>query len=145
MDALSPEERDHLIARYLEDDLTPEDRRAVEQAVADDPQWRADMDLAERILGITGRMPPYPSPGLWSGVEQALTSDLEGSLWRGLDWAGRRVGPLLAVAAVVAITALSLMDVPSEETALAEFLDTQESSLLAETDLDRRILPDNAE
>lgn len=57
-----PSERDDMIRRYLEGELTPQERRAFETRLASDPALREEVHALERLLADARSLPTHRAP-----------------------------------------------------------------------------------
>lgn len=72
-----PNERDALAGEYVLGTLDARGARAVERAMAEDPEFRALVEAWEQRLAplVALATPEAPPPGLWARIEAALDGD----------------------------------------------------------------------
>jgi len=150
----SPHVKDHLFS-YLEGALSEQDRLRVESHLAACRDCREELAYVTRIQGlIQRRSEPRLSlwdgietrildaaPGLWNGVEARIL-DAQG-IWAQLEWAGKRLLPLFAAAAVLLLAILSSLNGAEAWVTLEDYLashwdnEALEGVALSEADLSR--------
>jgi anti-sigma factor RsiW len=102
-----PEE---LLSAYVDGvgELAPEERRAVEQMLRDDPSARADEAATRELLDGLRDLPPLGNEPSWTQLEQAIGREVGGEVPR-LSWWRRNLKWIesgLALATVAAVAML---------------------------------------
>ena len=100
-----------LLIRYADDDVTSEERTEVEAALTSSEEWRRELDMLQHVQGVVARRREV-SPGLWEGVAAQIEMEAEdpgavAGIWGQFEWAGKRLAPLFAAAAVILLTLMS--------------------------------------
>ena len=125
-------ETDKLL-HYLDGNLSPEETQALEAQLAHDEVLQQELTLLKRIQTQIKKRPAETSPGLWAGIEAQLETDVSENIWPHLVWAGKRLIPLMAAAAVILMAVLSNTDTQANtETSLNDYLATQTDLVLSE-------------
>lgn len=126
-------DKDKLL-HYLDGNLSEEESRDLENQLAQNAELRDELALLKRIQIQIKRRPPEPSPGLWAGIEAQLQTEIHSdSLYDHLVWAGKRLVPLMAAAAVILMTVLGY---PATEATITidDYFDSQAELVLSEID-----------
>lgn len=103
-------EPDDLLAAYLDgvSELTPEERRAVEARLDEDPALRDDADATRALLGQLRELPPEGNEPDWRAMAQAISDEVGDRAprpwWRRWTW----LAPACALAMAGAVLALVL-------------------------------------
>ena len=126
--------RDTLL-HYIDGDLSAERAREIEARLREDPKLRAEYELLCHVQNRLRQRPPQPSPGLWEGVHARIREE---SLWRSLVWAGKRLVPLAAAAAVVLMVLIDNAD--TEANVVADYFDSQTELVLSEVQVDSLVV-----
>lgn len=126
--------RDTLL-HYLDGDLSAERAREIEARLREDSELRAEYELLCHVQNRLRQRPPQPSPGLWEGVHARIREE---SLWRSLVWAGKRLVPLAAAAAVVLMVLIDNAD--TEANVVADYFDSQTELVLSEVQVDSLVV-----
>lgn len=127
-------DRDKLL-RYVDGNLSAEDRREIEARIAEDGDLRAEYDLLCHVQRRLSQRPMAPSPGLWDGVQAQIREE---SLWRSLVWAGKRLVPLAAAAAVIFMVLIDNGD--TEANTVSDYFDSQTEMVLSEVQTDSLVI-----
>jgi anti-sigma factor RsiW len=102
---------DDRLSAYLDGELRPDEREAVEGFVAASPEWRAELDDVSWARDTLRRLPAHEAPpGFW---EAALSPEL--ALARGRRRRVPRMAGLGAAAAAVAAIVTAAFVVPSPD------------------------------
>jgi anti-sigma factor RsiW len=127
-------DRDKLLL-YVDGNLSAEDRREIEARIAEDAEFRAEYDLLRHVQRRLSKRPMASSPGLWDGIQEQIQEE---SIWNSLVWAGKRLVPLAAAAAVIFMV---LMDNGSTEAnTVSDYFDSQTEMVLSEVQPDSLII-----
>lgn len=126
--------RDTLL-HYIDGDLSAERAREIEARLREDSELRAEYELLCHVQNRLRQRPPQPSPGLWEGVHARIREE---SLWRSLVWAGKRLVPLAAAAAVVLMVLIDNAD--TEANVVADYFDSQTELVLSEVQVDSLVV-----
>ena len=127
-------DRDKLL-RYVDGNLSVEDRREIEARISEDAEFRAEYDLLCHVQRRLSQRPMEPSPGLWDGVQAQIREE---SIWNSLVWAGKRLVPLAAAAAVIFMVLIDNGD--TEANTVSDYLDSQTEMVLSEVQPDSLII-----
>jgi len=102
-----PEE---LLAAYVDGvgELTPDERRRVEQLLRDDPDARADEAATRELLGQLRDLPPLGTEPSWSDLEQAIGREVGPDVPR-VPWWRRHLKWIESTVAVAATAAVALV------------------------------------
>jgi len=126
-----------LLSRYVDDDVSEEERSAVEKKLAASDEggaeWRRELAFVQSVPKSISRRRAI-SPGLWEGItdrieREARDAAVVAGVWGQFEWAAKRLAPVFAAAAVILI---ALMGNSSTEATVA----TYEDFLLAQWDAD---------
>ncbi len=123
-------DRDKLL-RYVDGNLSAEQASEIEAQIAEDAEFRAEYDLLRHVQRRLGQRPMASSPGLWDGVQAQIREE---SLWNSLVWAGKRLVPLAAAAAVIFMVLIDNGD--TEANTVADYFDSQTEMVLSEVQAD---------
>ncbi|MCE2435070.1 MAG: hypothetical protein J4F29_19425 [Candidatus Latescibacteria bacterium] len=127
-------DRDKLL-RYVDGNLSVEDRREIEARISEDAEFRAEYDLLCHVQRRLSQRPMEPSPGLWDGVQAQIREE---SIWNSLVWAGKRLVPLAAAAAVIFMVLIDNGD--TEANTVSDYFDSQTEMVLSEVQPDSLII-----
>lgn len=127
-------DRDKLLL-YVDGNLPAEQVREIEVRIAEDAEFRAEYDLLRHVQRRLSKRPMEPSPGLWDGVQAQIREE---SLWNSLVWAGKRLVPLAAAAAVIFMVLIDNGD--TEANTVSDYLDSQTEMVLSEVQPDSLII-----
>ena len=89
---MSERDPDALLAAYVDGvgELTTDERKAVEAALAEDPAWRDEADATRSIIGQLRDLPTEGSEPDWSAMERAIRDEVGPTAprawWRGWRW-----------------------------------------------------------
>lgn len=123
-------DRDKLLL-YVDGNLSAEHAREIEARIAEDADLRAEYDLLRHVQRRLGQRPMVPSPGLWDGIQAQIGEE---SLWYSLVWAGKRLVPLAAAAAVIFMVLIDNGD--TEANTVSDYFDSQTEMVLSEVQAD---------
>ena len=127
-------DRDKLLL-YVDGNLPVEQVREIEVRIAEDAEFRAEYDLLRHVQRRLSKRPMEPSPGLWDGVQAQIREE---SLWNSLVWAGKRLVPLAAAAAVIFMVLIDNGD--TEANTVSDYFDSQTEMVLSEVQPDSLII-----
>lgn len=127
-------DRDKLLL-YVDGNLSVEHVREIEARIAEDAEFRAEYDLLCHVQRRLGQRPMDSSPGLWDGVQVQIREE---SLWNSLVWAGKRLVPLAAAAAVIFMVLIDNGD--TEANTVSDYFDSQTEMVLSEVQADSLII-----
>ena len=127
-------DRDKLL-HYIDGNLPAERAHEVEVRLQKDAELRAEYELLNHVQNRLRQRPAQPSPGLWEGVQARIREE---SLWRSLVWAGKRLVPMAAAAAVVLLALIDNAD--TEANAVADYFDSQTELVLSEVQVDNLVV-----
>ena len=119
---------------YLDNDLPEDEKRRIEAHLSTCPTCREELAYLTRIPHALKRMPQAISPGLWGAIETRILEEPQ-SIWTQLEWAGKRLVPLLAAAAVLMLAVLSSINGEDPNATLEDYFQAQESVILSEIEL----------
>ena len=124
-------DQDQLLS-YLDGNLSNEEKRRIEFRLLEDADLRRELEYLKQIQQALKRKPVEPSPGIWENVEARIQDDSQ-DLWSHLEWAGKRLVPLFAAAAVVMLAVLASPNGEElEEVTLDSYFADQEGLVLSE-------------
>lgn len=123
-------DRDKLLL-YVDGNLSAEHAREIEARIAENAEFRAEYDLLRHVQRRLGQRPMAPSPGLWDGVQAQIGEE---GLWNNLVWAGKRLVPLAAAAAVIFMVLIDNGD--TEANTVSDYFDSQTEMVLSEVQAD---------
>ena len=127
-------DRDKLLL-YVDDNLSAEDRREIEARIAEDAEFRAEYDLLRHVQRRLSKRPMASSPGLWDGIQEQIQEE---SIWNSLVWAGKRLVPLAAAAAVIFMVLID--NGSTEANTVSDYFDSQTEMVLSEVQPDSLII-----
>ena len=127
-------DRDKLLL-YVDDNLSAEDRREIEARIAEDAEFRAEYDLLRHVQRRLSKRLMDSSPGLWDGIQAQIQEE---SLWNSLVWAGKRLVPLAAAAAVIFMVLID--NGSTEANTVSDYFDSQTEMVLSEVQPDSLII-----
>ncbi|MCY3868090.1 MAG: hypothetical protein OXG87_00960 [Gemmatimonadetes bacterium] len=127
-------DRDKLLL-YVDGNLSAEHAREIETRIAEDAEFRAEYDLLRHVQRRLSQRPMESSPGLWDGVQAQIREE---SLWHSLVWAGKRLVPLAAAAAVIFMVLIDNGD--TEANTVSDYFDSQTEMVLSEVQADSLII-----
>lgn len=127
-------DRDKLL-RYFDGNLSADQVREIEARIAEDADLRAEYDLLRHVQRRLGQRPMDSSPGLWDGVQAQIREE---SVWNSLVWAGKRLVPLVAAAAVIFMVLIDNGD--TEANTVSDYFDSQTEMVLSEVQTDSLVI-----
>ena len=127
-------DRDKLLL-YVDGNLSAEDRREIEARIAEDAEFRAEYDLLRHVQRRLSKRPMASSPGLWDGIQEQIQEE---SIWNSLVWAGKRLVPLAAAAAVIFMVLID--NGSTEANTVSDYFDSQTEMVLSEVQPDSLII-----
>ena len=127
-------DRDKLLL-YVDGNLSAEQAREIEARISEDAEFRAEYDLLRHVQRRLSQRPMEPSPSLWDGVQAQIREE---SLWNSLVWAGKRLVPLAAAAAVIFMVLID--NGSTEANTVSDYLDSQTEMVLSEVQPDSLII-----
>lgn len=127
-------DRDKLLL-YVDGNLSAEHAREIEARIAEDAEFRSEYDLLRHVQSRLSQRPMAPSPGLWDGVQAQIREE---SIWNSLVWAGKRLVPLAAAAAVIFMVLID--NGSTEANTVSDYLDSQTEMVLSEVQPDSLII-----
>lgn len=127
-------DRDKLL-RYVDGNLPAEQASEIEARIAKDAEFRAEYDLLRHVQRRLSQRPMDSSPGLWDGIEAQIQSE---SLWSSLVWAGKRLVPLAAAAAVIFMVLID--NGSTEANTVSDYFDSQTEMVLSDVQTDSLIV-----
>ena len=127
-------DRDKLL-RYVDGNLSAEHVREIEERIAEDAEFRAEYDLLCHVQRRLSQRPMESSPGLWDGVQAQIREE---SIWSSLVWAGKRLVPLAAAAAVIFMVLIDNGD--TEANTVSDYFDSQTEMVLSEVQADSLVI-----
>ena len=127
-------DRDKLL-HHIDSNLSAEQAREIEARIREDAELRAECDLLCHVQNRLRQRPAQPSPGLWEGVHAHIREE---SLWRSLVWAGKRLVPLAAAAAVIFVVLIDNAD--TEANVVADYFDSQTELVLSDIQADSLVI-----
>ena len=127
-------DRDKLL-RYVDGNLPVEQLREIEARIAEDAEFRVEYDLLCHVQRRLSQRPMEPCPGLWDGVQAQIQEE---SLWNSLVWAGKRLVPLAAAAAVIFMVLIDNGD--TEANTVSDYFDSQTEMVLSEVQADSLVI-----
>ena len=127
-------DRDKLLL-YVDGNLSAEHAREIEARIAEDADFRAEYDLLRHVQNRLRQRPMESSPGLWDGIQAQIREE---SIWNNLAWAGKRLVPLAAAAAVIFMVLID--NGSTEANTVSDYLDSQTEMVLSEVQTDSLII-----
>ena len=127
-------DRDKLL-RYVDGNLSAEQASEIEARIAEDAEFRAEYDLLRHVQRRLSQRPMESSPGLWDGVQAQIREE---SIWSSLVWAGKRLVPLAAAAAVIFMVLIDNGD--TEANTVSDYFDSQTEMVLSEVQTDSLVI-----
>ena len=127
-------DRDKLL-RYVDGNLSAEQASEIEARIAEDAEFRAEYDLLRHVQNRLRQRPMESSPGLWDGVQAQIREE---SIWSSLVWAGKRLVPLAAAAAVIFMVLIDNGD--TEANTVSDYFDSQTEMVLSEVQTDSLVI-----
>ena len=127
-------DRDKLL-RYVDGNLSAEQASEIEARIAEDAEFRAEYDLLRHVQNRLRQRPMESSPGLWDGVQAQIREE---SIWNSLVWAGKRLVPLAAAAAVIFMVLIDNGD--TEANTVSDYFDSQTEMVLSEVQTDSLVI-----
>ncbi len=130
-----------LLILYLDDLVSPAQKVSIETRLATEPALQAELDYLRQIRRMIQNRPRESSPLIWNEIESRIQAESQ-AIWTHLEWAGRRLVPFLAAAAVIILAILSnFSGAPQAEATLTAYFQNQEGLILSEfTGLDSAFL-----
>ena len=110
---------------YLEDDLPEDEARLIESHLSICQVCAEELAFLRRIRGFIERRSEVPSPGLWDGIDERIRAEKVLDLWGHFEWAGKRLVPFLAAAAVLLMAVLSGLNSDEPNVTLEDYLKAQ--------------------
>ena len=89
------------LLQYLDHNLPQADVVRLEAHLADCSECRKELDCLERTRALIQKRSEVPVPSLWDGVHARIREEKVLSIWPHLEWAGKRLVPLCAAAALL--------------------------------------------
>ena len=129
----TPDNIHNQLLLYLDDLLAEPEKRQVEAQLAENAALREELAYLQHIRSAIQNRPSEPAPGLWAGIEAQIQEESQ-SLWTSLEWAGKRLVPLFAAAAVIMLAALGNFNGEETEVTLDDYFQNQEGLILSELD-----------
>ena len=127
-------DRDKLL-RYVDGNLSAEQASEIEARIAEDAEFRAEYDLLRHVQRRLSQRPMESSPGLWDGVQAQIREE---SIWSSLVWAGKRLVPLAAAAAVIFMVLIDNGD--TEANTVSDYFNSQTEMVLSEVQTDSLVI-----
>jgi anti-sigma factor RsiW len=124
--------REQLIL-YADNLLSDKEKRQVETLLAEDAALREELDYLIHIRSAIKSRPSETPPGLWPEIEAQILEESQG-LWSHMEWAGKRLVPLFAAAAVVMLAVLGSLNGEDTDVTLDAYFQDQEGIILSELD-----------
>ena len=119
---------------YLGNDLPEDEKRRIEVHLSTCPTCREELAYLKCIPHALKRMPQTTSPGLWGAIETRIQGESQ-PIWTQLEWAGKRLIPFLAAAAVLMLAVLSSINGEDPNATLEDYFQAQEGVILSEIEL----------
>ena len=121
-------DRDKLLL-YIDDNLSEDEKCEIEVQIQENEALREEYYLLRHTQKCMHQRPPEPSPKLWNGIQARMQEE---SLWNSLAWAGKRLIPLTAAAAVISMAYMSDTETEANTTTVADYFDDQTDLVLSE-------------
>ena len=126
---------------YLDDSLTEGEVRQIEAHLALCAACGEELAYLRRIRDAVTYRSEDPSPGLWDGVAERIRAEKAIPFWGHFEWAGVRLVPFLAAAAVLLLAVLGSFNGDAPPAMLEDYLKAQwegpEELVLNDTELSR--------
>ena len=119
---------------YLDNDLPEDEKLRIEIHLSTCPTCREELAYLKCIPHALKRMPQTTSPSLWGAIESRIQGGSQ-TIWTQLEWAGKRLIPLLAAAAVLMLSVLSSFNGEDPDATLEDYFRAQESVILSDIEL----------
>lgn len=110
------------LSRYLDGDLSGQELDRVEAHLGTCRQCAKELDYLRQIQALLAARPSTRSPGLWDGIAPQLEAETSAGGWGQFEWAGKRLMPLLAAAAVLAVALLGSLNGNGVAVTLEDYL-----------------------
>ena len=110
---------------YLEDNLSPEEKRRIEAHLVTSEPCREELAYLRRIQALSAHKPILASPGLWKDIAAQIQTEQLPELWNQFAWVGKRLVPILAAAAVLVIALLNTIDNNTSVFTIEDYLKAQ--------------------
>ncbi len=114
-----------LLPAYLDDGLSEIETRQVEDHLPHCRCCREELAYLRRTQRLIGSRPEEPAPDLWEGLAERIQKERALPLWGPFEWAGRRLVPLLAAAAVILFFVLPTPNGSDVRVTIEDFLEAQ--------------------
>ena len=115
---------EHRLSEYLDGEVSGHDAEEVEAHLSVCQVCADELAYLRRIKALLGSRPANPSPGLWSGVAERIAGQGPVEPWGQFEWVGKRLMPVLAAAAVLAVAFLGSLNGSGSAVTLEEYLKT---------------------
>jgi anti-sigma factor RsiW len=126
---------------YLDDNLTEGEVRQIEAHLALCTDCGEELAYLRRIQDAVKCRFKDPSPGLWDGVAERIRAEKVILFWGHFEWAGVRLVPFLAAAAVLLLAVMGSLNGDDPTVTLEDYLKAQwegpEELVLNDTELSR--------
>ena len=129
-------ERDKLLL-YIDGNLTDEEAQQLEARILENEELRSEFYLLRHAQKRLSQRLPEPSPGLWEGIEAHIHTE---SLSGNLIWAGKRLAPLMAAAAVILMALMGNTETEANTVTIADYFDAQTELVLSEITTDNLLI-----
>ena len=114
-----------LLPAYVDENLSEVEMRRIEDHLPHCQSCREELAYLERIQQLIGSRPEEPAPDLWEGLEERIQKERTLPIWDQFEWAGRRLVPLLAAAAVILFVLLPAPNGSDAQVTVEDFLEAQ--------------------
>lgn len=129
-------DRDKLL-RYIDDNLPEKEKRELEVQIQENESLRDEYYILRHAQKQIHQRPMERSPGLWAGIEAQIQQE---TLWDSLVWAGKRLIPLTAAAAIILMAFMGNTETEANTTTVADYFDSQTDLVLSEIVADNQVI-----
>ena len=122
---MNDSEAKNLLPDYFEDNLSPEISGQIEERLAASESLREELEYLRRIQTLVAAKPGVASPDLWGGISARIDREEPDCVLSQFEWLGKRLVPLLAVAAVVVFAIIGSIDTTDTGLTLEDYLKSE--------------------
>lgn len=119
---MTPQHVDGRLSDYLDGNLSARERKDVDAHLAGCTKCARELDCLRRIRSRLAARPDGRSPGLWRNIAPQVRAAAAAGAWVQFEWAGKRLMPFLAAAAVLAAAFLGSLNRTGTVATLEDYL-----------------------